>query len=136
MADDDTGSTPLDLLLNAISGNGDYAFQGEGHFTGEIDPAFAAEEGQDDAILLENGDHDVDVDRGTEGARDVGENGRAEGDEQVDQLPPSPRQARVQRMLREHFAGGDTVSTVEVWHPKTGQKSYGKERRCVHIWPG
>ena len=26
-----------------------------------------------------------------------------------------------------------SMSTVEVWHPKTGQKSYGKERRCVLI---
>jgi hypothetical protein len=27
--------------------------------------------------------------------------------------------------------GGSTFSTIEVWHPTAGQKSYGKERRYV-----
>ncbi|BEJ17776.1 hypothetical protein CspHIS471_0700440 [Cutaneotrichosporon sp. HIS471] len=123
MADDDTSSTPLDLLLNAISGNGGYAFpDGDGnHFTEGLEPPFEAQQDGGE-ILLEN-DHN-------------GDEGQLEKEEEDKEGAPSPRQARVQSTLRDHFAGGrDTFSTVEVWHPKTGQKSYGKERRIIQPPP-
>jgi hypothetical protein len=132
--DDDTNSTPLDLLLNAISGSAGYAFaEGDGnHFAEGLEPQFDGEEGGEaadgaDIQLLENGEDVPGEQHGEpgEGGGEVPEAGAAEDDQ-----PPSPRAARIQRTLRDHFAAGrDAFSTVEVWHPKTGQKSYGKERR-------
>lgn len=115
LLDDNPSNTPLDLLLNAISGSGGYAFpepEAEGEGGDDVNAAPADGDAAISALLGEAEEHDE---------HDAGKYDGAE----------SPRQAKVARTLRNHFAGirGDAFSTIEVWHPKTGQKSYGKERR-------
>lgn len=150
MLDDNPSNTPLDLLLNAISGTGEYAFAAQ-------DAATDAPSGEPDgsttdamAAYLEAGGSGVSPPQadpvatersGSQGSTVLGIRKRsAEATS-----PPSPRQHKVLRTLQSHFGSragllqppspgspalkSHTFSTVEVWHPKTGQKSYGKERR-------
>lgn len=113
---DEPSATPLDLLLNAISGSGEYNLlsdetpaEGEGQGDGETIAAYL----------------------------EPGESRKRSHEED------SPRQNKIAKTLSSHFAGVDdrealaqsgtidsrTFSTIEVWHPRTGQKSYAKERR-------
>lgn len=135
LLEDAPSSTPLDLLLNAISGSGQYGF---------------ADSPADDSHHPSNSKHSpgalpadgnrlrsasCDAALGDRDGDSGGELRRKRG------LSPasSPRQSKVARTLSAHFApnslnpkafaSSDTFSTVEVWHPKTGQKSYGRERR-------
>lgn len=118
LLDDNPSATPLDLLLNAISGSGQYNILAD-------EAPSATEEGEAHgdretiAAYLESGD----------------KGGKRPHEED------SPRQVKIARTLESHFEGegvalaqavassSRTFSTVEVWHPKTGQKSYAKERR-------
>lgn len=103
LLDDAPQATPLDLLINAISGSGQYSFSGDDATTHD-------EEGGDMATYLDNGKRAMDSDGST-------------------------RLKKIGRTLSSHFATPQQTwlsrafSTVEVWHPNTGQKSYGKERR-------
>lgn len=106
LLDDTPSATPLDLLLNAISGTDQYSLLAD-------QPASSA-------------------------AGEAGERFRETGEKRKRALEDSPRQTKIAKTLSSHFTdasvlaqNGRTFSTVEVWHPKTGQKSYPKERRWV-----
>ncbi|OXG36673.1 hypothetical protein J008_00205 [Cryptococcus neoformans] len=129
-------NTPLDLLINAIAGN---------HY-----PI------PDDHTHGHDHDHDVSLDHLLSQRKDSAEDSqqhasshkRARSHEVV-----SPRQRKVpkplasQAMFYPGFAPVDKApgpldennnhqfSTLEVWHPTTGQKSYGKERRMLNPPP-
>jgi hypothetical protein len=137
LLDDTPQATPLDLLINAISGSGQY------HFSTADDGAVAGPSGEEggsaapDAIaayLNNNGDatsHAV-----AEAAAAVANGGSTSRKRSADDEVGSPRLRKIARTLGEHFNSrqpahghGPSLSTVELWHPKTGQKSYGKERR-------
>lgn len=129
LLDDPPSNTPLDLLLNAISGSAGYTFPeheagGEGEGDGE-NPGGAAEGDAAISALL-GAEGGMAHEDGHEHAYE--DNAKRDGNGDGTQ---SPRQAKIARTLNDHFSGvrRDAFSTVEVWHPKTGQKSYGKERR-------
>lgn len=127
LLDDNPSTTPLDLLLNAISGSSNLFPQ-------------AGESGDDSDYLGENGagqnpsgavDGTNDESTSGDAAHDAASKKRAHDDDD-EAGGASPRLSKVTRTLSSHFGShtrGRAFSTVEVWHPKTGQKSYGKERR-------
>lgn len=127
LLDDNPSTTPLDLLLNAISGSSALFPQ-------------AGESADDSDYLGENGgeqhpsapaDGINNESAAGNGADDAANKKRAHDD--LDESGEgSPRLSKITRTLSSHFGShtrGRAFSTVEVWHPKTGQKSYGKERR-------
>ncbi|KAL7419093.1 hypothetical protein Q5752_005929 [Cryptotrichosporon argae] len=107
--DDHPSATPLDLLLNAISDSG----------TGLPLPSFA--DSHDDADLSFLADH-----------APVNPKKRS-----LEDAETVERQSKVARTFLSHIvgAGADAVSTVQVWHPRSAQKSYGKERRMINPPP-
>jgi hypothetical protein len=128
LLDDTPQATPLDLLINAIAGSGQYHFAPEDGGDGvgdvvDVDGADAAATAEQDAAIA--------VYLGT---ADAAANG---SDTVVARKRPAEatygRLAKVSRTLNSHFArrpgASNAFSTIEVWHPETGQKSYGKERR-------
>lgn len=127
LLDDNPSTTPLDLLLNAISG------------TSNLFPQ-AGESADDSDYLGENGG-EGNASAANDGANNdsTSANGaginaskkRVHDDADVPGEGPQ-RLSKITRTLSSHFGRntrGRAFTTVEVWHPKTGQKSYGKERR-------
>ncbi|KAL1413625.1 hypothetical protein Q8F55_001403 [Vanrija albida] len=116
LLDDNPSATPLDLLLNAITGRDTYHFaeEGGGEERGEQLPIY--------------------IDPSLEGAAELDP---SSGRKRALESPQLGRAAKAPRLTP--FARGPgaapTLSTVEVWHPKTGQKSYGKERRIIQPPP-
>jgi len=161
LLDDTPQATPLDLLINAISGSpyhfttADDGAGGSEDATGAAPDAIAAYlggagAGDADAVAhahahvpdvnavdvdVNHVDADVHaVDVGHVAAASVPNESLSRKRSAED--PGSPRMKKIARTLSTHFARQPALpgvagafSTVEVWHPKTGQKSYGKERR-------
>lgn len=127
LLDDNPSTTPLDLLLNAISGSS-ALFPQAGESNEESD--YLGEDGAEQQQPT-SGDN---VDTGTPSVNAADDStSRKRAHDEVDESGGSPpRLSKITRTLSSHFgnhAHGRVFSTVEVWHPKTGQKSYGKERR-------
>lgn len=122
---DNPSNTPLDLLLNAISGSGGYTFpgaDGDAHGAGDGDGDGDGDGEGGDVTVAPEGNAAISAFIEADHHATTGEAGK-DGAE-------SRQQNKITRTLREHFATrGGAFSTIEVWHPKTGQKSYGKERR-------
>lgn len=152
LLDDNPQATPLDLLINAISGSGGYSFaadDGSGAAGGAGDDATVAAATTGDAMVAY-----LDGESGAGASTSSGDPGpntvaraveaaattrkRGFNDEDADDATRL-RVAKIARTLTTHFApqpppstatsSNRAFSTIEVWHPKTGQKSYGKERR-------
>jgi hypothetical protein len=167
--EDANTSHPLDLLINAISGSGQY----------QIPPEARDDHGHGEFNLeqLLNGSHQTSDDGEAHAQRQdqAGDLNRVSDmvhrkyrvlilkDPTSKKRERSPgdigRESKVARIVKEHVVhssnhdsallqgqaqgqgkqsglslgeyGGSGFSTVEVWHPTAGQKSYGKERRYV-----
>ncbi|WRT66230.1 uncharacterized protein IL334_003183 [Kwoniella shivajii] len=131
-------ATPLDLLINAIAGSTDYIYPPpsyQDHLPRETNNVSVAQlnEGRsthlDDFISTKVGDP-------------------SNASNFMRQLPsPTPRHKEIAKTLYDHIVKASAETTdpsegsssqlrsdrtvVEVWHPITGQKSYGKERRII-----
>ncbi|KAK4684818.1 hypothetical protein P7C73_g5343, partial [Tremellales sp. Uapishka_1] len=136
--DDSANTHPLDLLLNAISGSGAYDFPPTAHENPEGP-----------------GEAELSIDGLLAASRMIGKTGESSSRPQkrhFEASSPSPRQNKIAKTLTSHVVlssqctsglpagsvskdGASTFSTVEVWHGKTGQKSYGKERRILNPPP-
>lgn len=127
LLDDNPSTTPLDLLLNAISGSNNIFPQ-----TGESadDPDYLGENGGEGAASTANDGANI---QSTSGNGDNSNSGKKRARDDLNESGEgSNRLSKITRTLSSHFGShtrGRAFSTVEVWHPKTGQKSYGKERR-------
>lgn len=111
LLDDNPNATPLDLLLNAITGTDPY------HFAAEAE---GEERGEQLPMYLDPG-----LESGELGEAGGSSRKRALESPRLERAAKAPRLTPLAQGVLHDF------STVEVWHPKTGQKSYGKERRCV-----
>ncbi|WVF71578.1 hypothetical protein IAT40_006386 [Kwoniella sp. CBS 6097] len=150
-------TTPLDLLINAIAGSSRYAFPSDGaeenlnidanvqsssNLTAAADP-----KGVDAKI---NGDSQLRIGhkrprqdrspspRQKKLAKTLASYVVATSSPSSSSLSSISKGAKAPMILRLHprdlereGARGDTESRIEVWHPTTGQKSYGKERRIL-----
>ncbi|KAK8864280.1 hypothetical protein IAR55_001526 [Kwoniella newhampshirensis] len=149
MSDEDNGdlpsATPLDLLINAIAGSADYRF-----------PDDVREGPEGNEVSSEGGNQSLNLDEflavrkvpaEQPGSRSYSSKSNAERHMEVTSSPSQRRlgkiiASRVIQSLHINQAGDDAsgeyypaISTVEVWHPMTGQKSYGKERRILNPPP-
>ncbi|WWC61761.1 uncharacterized protein I303_104346 [Kwoniella dejecticola CBS 10117] len=128
---DIASSTPLDLLINAIAGSADYIHQSTG-------PIQDASQSHVQATTTSAGD---EISQSVEPYDLI-----REGPSYDHKQPRTVRQEEVASRLSEHIVqsynsrsapdkvqSSDLLSatTIEIWHPTTGQKSYGKERRII-----
>ncbi|WVQ67812.1 uncharacterized protein L199_006017 [Kwoniella botswanensis] len=114
---DGPSATPFDLLINAIAGSTDYV-----HPT---DIPAAREQSQDsnvDQTLTGTLASASAVQTTNKFARRTRRNDS-----------PTPRQKEISKVLSEQIIHqkGNNTTTIEIWHPTAGQKSYGKERRIL-----
>ncbi|WWD17423.1 hypothetical protein CI109_101864 [Kwoniella shandongensis] len=150
-------ATPLDLLINAIAGSTDYNFppppEHEQNETRENDEAhLGTVEGENDdgevqSINLDGllaarkvpaeqpGTLSYSLKTASERHREVASSssqrqlGKVIAARVIDSLPMHQTNNSSSRSFEP------PISTVEVWHPTTGQKSYGKERRILNPPP-
>ncbi|ORY34107.1 beta-trefoil DNA-binding domain-domain-containing protein [Naematelia encephala] len=133
-----SSTTPLDLLLNAITGSSDFTYTTQPG----VDVPRGDEELNLTSLLAAH-------------AQAEGTPAQAGRDQPLDGAVDKLRQQKIARALSaqivlaaKHSGTAEDpqadveearlagishgiISKVEVWHPKTGQKSYGKERRIL-----
>ncbi|WWC70314.1 uncharacterized protein I206_104264 [Kwoniella pini CBS 10737] len=127
-------TTPLDLLINAIAGSADYILPTTDHSSD-----YQREGNRDTRPATFASVNQIDQPVATQGLIDSGKSYRRTE-------PLTSRQETTIQRLTEHvvqsFAKCSTLheespndstslTTIDIWHPTTGQKSYGKERRII-----
>ncbi|WWD02836.1 hypothetical protein V865_000878 [Kwoniella europaea PYCC6329] len=114
---DGPSATPFDLLINAIAGSTDYV-----HPT---DIPAAREQSQDSNV-----DQTLN---GTLASASAVQTTNKSARRARRNDSPTPRQKEISKVLSEQIIHqkGNNATTIEIWHPTAGQKSYGKERRIL-----
>jgi hypothetical protein len=128
--DQTTSATPLDLLINAISNSdGDYAFAQTPH--PDNHNTLSGQNIDIDGILGDNA-------HGDRSSRPGGSRYIRRDDDDNAGVRSSIVQAILGQQARSEQPGvvdqgqnatESSISTISVWHPRTGMKSYKSERR-------
>ncbi|WWC89470.1 uncharacterized protein L201_004394 [Kwoniella dendrophila CBS 6074] len=130
-------TTPLDLLINAIAGSTDYPYSPTQTYQDSI-------RAENDATPFSHEGHggepvQVSVDQEAKDAQRV--------NRYIDRHKylgsPTSRQKETSQIIADYIVQAQAVHSgsatnyqgratkIEIWHPSTGQKSYGKERRII-----